>query len=238
MHIGAERRLSEKGVRVYEVWKAMASKILTLSKTFSVTGVILLGDIKDSILYPESWEQRDIKLFFGELSGLEVKMLKGNHDGHINDLLSMETHEELMVGDYALLHGNKWPSEKAMKKRNIITGHNHIAVNIIDENGAVYSEKAYIIAKADKDKIKEFYANSKAEKLIVMPAFNPLIMGMPVSKERPDKENINPLLRNGLFNYGEADVYSINGSYMGKVKNLSAAKPRAQLPKKKRHVSL
>ena len=238
IHIGAERRLSDKGVNVYNMWKQMASKILSLSNTFSITGVILLGDIKDSILYPETWEQRDIRSFISELSHLELRIIKGNHDGHIDSILGIKAMDEILLGDYALLHGNKWPSQDALKKGTIITGHNHIAVSIKDDNGAVYSEKAWLIASAEKDKIREFYASPKAKRLVVMPAFNPLILGMPVGKERKDKDNISPLLRNGLFDYSNADIYSLKGAYIGKVKALSsergnnANKPKTKTNKK------
>jgi putative SbcD/Mre11-related phosphoesterase len=222
IHIGAERRLNDKGVRVYELWKNMSDKIAALAKTFSATGIIMLGDIKDSIMYPESWEQRDIRRFMDSLSGFELKLIRGNHDGHMEEILGSKLSDEILIGNYALMHGNKWPSKEAMQKRVIITGHNHIAVRITDENGGVFSEKAWLIAKGVKKKIREFYVSPKAESMIVLPAFNPLILGSPVGYEMPDKENISPLFRNNLFDYQNADIYSIGGMFMGKVKSLSS----------------
>ncbi|MCL4387849.1 metallophosphoesterase [Candidatus Marsarchaeota archaeon] len=223
IHIGAERRISDKGIRVYNLWEQMSRKLLSLAGTFSAKGLVLTGDIKDSILYPESWEQNDIRRFAKSLSGLEVVALRGNHDAHIGEIMGIELKDELTLGDYALLHGNKWPSKEAMSKKVLITGHNHVAVRITDANGGVYSEKAWLIASINTSNAKKFYASSKAKSLIVMPAFNPLILGTPVGAERHDKDNISPLFRNGVFDYANADVYSIDGIYMGKVNSLSSS---------------
>lgn len=222
IHIGAERRLGEKGIRVYELWKNMSDKLTALARAFSATGIILLGDIKDSIMYPESWEQSDIKRFVKSLSEFEIRLVRGNHDSHIEEILGIKVIDEMLIGNYALLHGNKWPSEAAMQKSVIITGHNHVAVRITDENGGVFSEKAWLVAKGTKKKIREFYTSSNAESMVVMPAFNPLILGASVGYERSDKDNINPLFRNGLFDYKNADIYSIGGMYMGKVRSFSS----------------
>ena len=223
IHIGAERRISDKGIKVYNLWEQMSKKLLSLADTFSAKGIVLLGDIKDSILYPESWEQSDIKHFAKSLSNLEVVALRGNHDAHMEEIMGIKLADELMLGDYALLHGNKWPSKEAMSKKALITGHNHVAVRIIDSNGGAYSEKAWLIADIDEKAAKRFYTSHKAKKLVVMPAFNPLILGTAVGAERKDEDNISPLFRNGVFDYSNADVYSIDGVYMGKVKTLSSS---------------
>ncbi|MEM0154467.1 MAG: metallophosphoesterase [Methanothrix sp.] len=223
IHIGAERRISDKGIRVYNLWEQMSSKLLSLANTFSAKGIVILGDIKDSILYPETWEQNDIKHFAKSLSSLEVIALRGNHDAHMDEIMGMELKDEMMLGDYALLHGNKWPSKAAMSKKALITGHNHIAVRIVDANKGVYSEKAWLIAKINESNAKRFYVSAKVRSLIVMPSFNPLILGTAVGAEREDKDNISPLFRNGVFDYAGADVYSIDGVYMGKVSSLSSS---------------
>lgn len=223
IHIGAERRLSDKGVRLYGLWEQMSIKLLSLAETFSAKGIVLLGDIKDSILYPESWEQSDIRHFAKSLSCIEMLALRGNHDAHTDEIMGIELKDEVMLGDYALLHGNKWPSKAAMSKKALITGHNHVAVRIKDANGGIYSEKAWLIAKINASNAKRFYPSCRAQSLIVMPAFNPVILGTAVGAERSDKDNISPLFRNGIFDYASADIYSIDGIYMGKASSLSSS---------------
>ena len=154
IHIGAERRISDKGIKIYNLWEQMSRKLLSLAGTFSAKGIVLLGDIKDSILYPESWEQNDIKHFAKSLSNLEVVALRGNHDAHMDEIMGIKLVDEMMLGDYALLHGNKWPSKAAMSKKALITGHNHVAVRIIDPNGGIYSEKAWLIADINEKAAK------------------------------------------------------------------------------------
>ncbi len=221
VHLGIERKLSSRGVKLYDLWEHMASKILSIASEFSATGLIMLGDIKDSILYPESWEQREIKSFFKSLESLEVIALRGNHDAHIDELLGIQIKDELALDDFGLFHGNRWPSPEIMSKRTIITGHNHAAVRITDENGGIYSEKAWIIANIMRSNARKFYENPKAKRLLVMPAFNPLITGFAIGTERTDEENINPLFRNDVFSYRNAKVYSIYGNYIGTVESIA-----------------
>ncbi len=51
------------------------------------------------------------------------------------------------------MHGNAWPSEEAMRKKYLVVGHRHFAV---DSNGRI--EKAWLFArrgKADRGEIRE-----------------------------------------------------------------------------------
>ena len=226
IHIGAERRLSERGINVYDVGSTMADKIIALAKEFDAHGVILLGDLKDSIMYPESWELKQLKAFMSAISAMKLIVLRGNHDGHISELLDVKVQDEFCTPEYAFLHGNKWPSSDAMQRRILITAHNHAAVKIQDSNGAVYPEKAWIVSKANMQISKKLYENPKANVLIVLPSFNPLILGFPAGTERSDKENINPLFRSGVFDYWNSDIYTIKGDYAGKTSSFKGANGR------------
>lgn len=180
--------------------------------------------MKDSILYPDSTEQMLIKRFFDGLSDFDVQIAVGNHDGHLKEFLNAPIKDEIIIGNYAFLHGHMWPSEEAMKKRYVIIAHNHVAVSFRDENNAFYSQKAWLVSdvskKFAKERYKDFYKNVK---LIVMPAFNDLILGTPVNNK--DDIHINPLFRNKIFDYDNASVYTISGSLIGTPKSLSRSSP-------------
>jgi len=222
LHIGAERKLLDKGIHLYTATQKMAKSIVELGNEFSIKSVVLLGDIKESILYPDSFEKKLLIGFFKELDRhFDVKVVLGNHDAYLNEEISESCMSELPLGRAALLHGNKWPSEEAMKKEIIITAHNHVTVALLDKNNAFYKEKAWFVAPIQKGCAAKFYKTPKARKLIVMPAYNDLILGTPVNK-MSRKENINPLLRNGVFEYKKAEIYTLGGELLGTVGHLKA----------------
>ncbi|HUC38636.1 MAG TPA: metallophosphoesterase [Candidatus Acidoferrum sp.] len=220
IHIGLEKKLHDKGVRLYGNAERMAKQIVQLVRENEASGVILLGDIKESILYPDTTERAEILEFFDILKGIDLEIVVGNHDGHLDEIVKMPIEKELVVGNVAMLHGHMWPSEEAMSKEYLIVAHNHVAVSIKDEKGAIYNEKAWILASLNEKGARERYKNAnKRIKLIVMPAFNELITGKPVGML--DERHINPLFRNGIFDYENANVYSISGSILGTPKTLS-----------------
>ena len=222
LHIGTEKKMLDKGIHLYTATQKMAKSIIELGDEFSVDSVVLLGDVKESILYPDEFEKRLLVGFFKELDKhFDVKVILGNHDAHLNEAISESCSSELLLERAALLHGNRWPSEEAMKKEIIITAHNHIAVMLFDRNDALYREKAWLIAPIEKRSAAKFYKTPKAKKLVVVPAYNDLILGMPVNK-MSRKENINPLLRNGVFEYKNAEIYTLGGESLGTVGRLKA----------------
>jgi len=222
LHVGAERKLVDKGIRLYTATQKMARSIVELGDEFSIDNLILLGDVKEPVLYPDVFEKKLLDAFFKELDKyFKVNVVIGNHDAHLNEFVDESCASELLLGSVALLHGNKWPSEEAMKKELIITAHNHVAVTLLDKNRAFYKEKAWLIASINEKKVKEFYKQIRAKRLIVMPAYNDLILGMPVNK-LSGKENINPLFRNKVFDYEKAEIFTIRGEPLGTVEHLKA----------------
>ena len=145
LHIGMERNLRERGVHV-DATAQLSDRIRKLVKEFSIDKVILLGDIKESILYPDAAEARLVRSFFERLGDLDIEVIAGNHDAHLQELISNRISRELIIGRFAFLHGDKRPSEKAMLCDYLITAHSHPAVRIIDKNGAVYEEKVWVVA--------------------------------------------------------------------------------------------
>lgn len=220
LHVGAEAKLSDKGVHIYGTGAGMAKRIASTAEEFSARRVILLGDVKDTILYPTLQERRSLSAFFEGLSGLKVTVVAGNHDAHLDEIVDIMPVREVLLDEVALLHGNTWPSEDAVMRKYIVTAHNHIAVSMRDKNGAFYREKAWLIAPPSPTRARRRYSTFKAKRLIVMPAYNDLIVGMPVNELSSGKENINPLLRNGIFRHGDTYVYTLRGDYLGKVSEL------------------
>lgn len=210
LHIGIERNLSRRGIYVSSATEFMANKIRKIMNDFSLRKIIMLGDIKESILYPESTSTRLIKGFFSKLEDFDTIIVAGNHDAHLGEIVELPIKRELLLDGFALMHGDKKPSDRAMLSDYMITAHSHAIVRIRDENGAVYDEKVWFIAKLNRGMAHRIYKRANKDiRLIVMPAFNSLIMGTEISKFY--KESANPLLRNKIFEYGGAGVYNLMG---------------------------
>ncbi len=221
LHLGLERKLADKGVHLHGGAERMAKQIISMAESEKVSSVILLGDIKETIMYPDAIERKEISEFFSLLNGLNVRIAVGNHDGHLNELVKAPIEDEIIMGNVAMLHGHMWPSEEAMSKDYLIVAHNHVAVSIKDEKNALYTQKAWMISNVDPGGAKERYKEfNKKIKLVVMPAFNDLITGKPVGIS--DEKHINPLFRNRVFDYENANVYTMEGNIVGTPKSLSS----------------
>ncbi len=219
LHIGLEARFRGRGVHVYGLAENMAKKIKRIMNEFGANSLIVLGDVKDSVLYPDSYELRNIKSFFDALKEIEVVVAEGNHDAHLEEITGIRLRKEILLGRYALFHGNAFPTAGAMKRDYLITAHSHVGVTLKDEKGTIYRYKAWMVSSVSK-KAGEYYRGyNKKAKLISMPAFNDLILGTGV-EQLSKKENLNPLLRNGIFNYSRAEVYLLNGEFAGRVSSL------------------
>lgn len=216
LHIGAEKRLVQKGIRVYGAVEKMARTTDKLMKEFRLKNIIILGDVKDTILYPDSTELNELRKFFSALSDYRITVMRGNHDPHLDELVKVSIKDELILDGFAFLHGHKWPSEDAMKCRYIFVGHNHAAVSMMDKNRGFYSQKAWLVSSINKRKAEAVYKEfSKEVKLVVLPAFNDLITGMPVNEVLERNEHLSPLFRNEVFNYKGSKVYSLRGEIIG-----------------------
>lgn len=214
LHIGAEQGLVEKGFKLYDYTNRMAGRVSGLMDEFGLKNLIILGDVKDTVLYPKETERDALRQFFGALEAYKIRITTGNHDPHLSEIIPIETEDEIIIGNLAFMHGHRWPSDRAMRCRFIFAGHNHTAIRIKDRRGAVYTQKAWLIAALDREISRGRYVDPNSTiRLVILPAFNDLILGMPISPNRA--ENLSPLLRNGVFNYANAQVYSTRGELVG-----------------------
>jgi len=220
LHIGAEKRVLKKGIRVYGSNMLMAERVARLAKEHNAKTVIILGDVKESVLYPDSWERKEIVNFFDKISDLNIMVARGNHDPHLEEIVKVKILDEIVIGEFAFVHGHIWPSENALRARWIMAGHNHMAVRITDSNKGTYFEKAWLFSKPNLKKALKKYPNmNKKVELVVLPAFNDLIMGTPANESIND--NLSPLFRSGVFDYKNGVLFSLMGDILGTPKSLA-----------------
>ncbi|MEM3841174.1 MAG: metallophosphoesterase [Candidatus Micrarchaeaceae archaeon] len=219
IHIGLENKLRKAGIRLYDLAAHMAQNLLSTATEFGARRLILLGDIKDEVLHPDSSGRFAMKNFFNILSPLQVRIVRGNHDAYLSDIIDIPVADEIIAGGFSLLHGNSWPSEKAMKSNFLITAHNHAAVLVKDLEGRQYTSKVWLIADIDQEEASKRYKKfNSGMKMVIMPAYNDMITGTPVNSV--GYSGLGPLLANKVFDIESSAVYSLAGEYLGTVSEL------------------
>jgi len=219
LHIGIESKFEQEGVHIAGAAERMAASLKHLYKESNAKKIVLLGDIKDSISFPSSYEYRELRKFFSRLADIEIVIAKGNHDAYIDRIIKeigadASIANEIVFDKVALLHGNAWPSEAAMLKDYIVTAHSHF---VVERNGTL--EKVWIIAGAAPGAAIKYSSFNKSAKLVVMPAFNDLITGSRISGKTKE---YSPLLKHGIFGWESAKIYLLDGTPYGSVNDHAA----------------
>ena len=220
LHIGIESELREMGLHSPSQTSSMVKRLITLFKKFKPKNIVFLGDIKHNIPSSTIQERTDIKRFFTEIQPFgKIHVVPGNHDGNISKFLLPDIclyHSDgFVIEDIGFVHGHRWPSEDVMKSGYIITGHTHPNIMLTDRLGYKTFESCWIRGKCIKTILKEKYPNSHNPNIIIMPAFNPYCGGIAVNKE----PIIGPF--NKIMNVNESEVYLLDGSLLGKVKDIN-----------------
>lgn len=210
LHIGKELKLAGKGIRIYGTTDLMADRIIALLKRYKTNRLVVLGDVKDSIIRPDSIETRIIQSFFKRLARYEVVLVQGNHDAGLGDIPGVVKVKEFRIGRVGLIHGNALPSVELMQSDCIMAGHDHPAAMSapFEEGGSL--QKAWVILNANQKQASKLYEKAnRGTKLVLMPAFNDLIIGNDIEAGR---RILNPLIRKGIFSRRSAKIYNQKGA--------------------------
>ncbi len=250
LHLGWERLLSQRGVHVPSQTPKIRDMLLRLIKETEPTHLLLLGDIKDAITKVSMEEWRDIPEFFEEIQKKvkEIQVVLGNHDGNLEPLLpevvNIVPSSGTSFGDIGLFHGHAWPAPELLKCRSLVTAHVHPTVVIRDPMGLGITRQVLVKALCNREQLAKSlqnYLGIKSEinisndlnkqsnrkqnvsQLFILPSFNQFLGGRPINEKRRTKKNdayIGPILRSGCINIDEAEVYLLDATFLGTVKQL------------------
>jgi hypothetical protein len=227
LHIGLQYELSKSGINIPSQIKKMKENIDCLLDLTKASTLVVLGDIKHKVPGMSWQEIKDIPELFEYLSSkVKVIVCKGNHDDHIEKIITkrvkIHTSKGFKIKNFGFIHGHAWPSKELLLCDCLISGHTHPTVQFTDKFGYRIIEPVWIKNKIDKEKIKERYKVETTGKLefIIMPAFNRLLGGTPVNVKRNNDEILGPLLKNNFVDMNESEIYLLDGTYLGKLKNL------------------
>lgn len=202
LHLGIEYEFLSKGINLYSMNLRLKEEIEKVIEEEDVSRIIFLGDLKHNVPRPVGFEARELSEFLD--FGVDVVVVKGNHDGGI-ELFCDDVVSELVIEDVLLTHGHR--KIELLKYKHIVVGHSHPAIEFRDELSKITREKCWF-----KCKLK----NSNT-KITVMPAFNPLILGTPLNRT----ERIpGYLFRKDRLDLEKGEVHLLDGTFLSSLKGL------------------
>ena len=179
-----------------------------------------------------------------------VQVILGNHDGNLEPLTPSKVEilpstGLALWGRFGLLHGHAWPSPEILGCETLILGHLHPAVTLRDALGYRLTKPAWVTASCDPKKLvrgtlkaagiqpesdlekvlkERFRVKLAAKRCVFVPPFNDFLGGRPVNSRKIEEthagERLGPILRSGAVDMEDAEVHLLDGTYLGRVKQL------------------
>jgi len=166
LHLGFEGALAEQGVSIPRFQrKVILERLGRMLDRVRAERVVIAGDFKHEFsrnLVDEWVEVKQVLRFLKER--VTPVLVRGNHDNYLATILGdlrMELLDRTDVAGHTIVHGH----EEVSTLHPIVMGHEHPAVKLKDELGATVSVPAFLAS----------------DRLIVLPAFSPLALGVDVS---------------------------------------------------------
>ena len=223
LHIGIESELQENGLQVPSQTNVMEQRLISILTTNTINDIILLGDIKHNIPSSTIQERSDVNRFLNTIGTYgTLHVLPGNHDGNIYRLLpsAVKSHpsDGFVFEGIGFAHGHRKPNREVMECKQVVIAHTHPTVMLTDRLGYRTFEQCWLRSTPLFETLIEKYPTSQTLQILVMPAFNPLCGGIAVNRD--------PLLGpfRSLLNIENTEVYLLDGSSLGKVKDLKDIK--------------
>ena len=214
LHIGFEDKFSsnKNTVKKNSSINEIISNVTKIIKKENPETLILLGDVKSSIQSITDLEWKDIPYFFEEIkNSLEVILVPGNHDSHIDRLIPNDvtviSSKGMILDDVLLTHGHSMPSKNYSSVNNIIMGHIHPVY--FDKNSLLNGERIWISIKSDKSKI---FPDTKGNlNITIVPSFNPYFYA---TEKKYYKKSISPIVEK-IKDSTTAKILTLDGTIIG-----------------------
>ena len=227
LHIGISYELYKSGINIPSQVKQMKKTIEKLIKQTKARRLIILGDVKHDVPGISVQEMREIPEFLKALSRkIKVEICLGNHDTYLKEILpeKIKLHgtKGFKIKNFGFSHGHAWPSKELVTCQHLIISHTHPTIQFTDKFGYKIVEPVWIKSKIDQEKIKERYEVKKTGKLeiIIIPAFNDLLGGTPINIKTTSNELLGPLLKNRFVDMNNAELYLLDGTYLGRLNSI------------------
>ena len=252
LHIGWEMNLTARGIYLPSQTSRLQKRLAEVISKAKPTRLILLGDIKQAVpkITMEEWKAVPEFLEAIEKVTKDILIVPGNHDGDLEPLTPSSTKlapsEGVVFGkrvSVAVFHGHAWPSLDALKADVMVMSHIHPVIWFRDKLGLWMVKQVWVKTTCDGTRLAQAYlkylnlaprknpAATFKEKfgfypsnprLIVMPTFNDLVGGFSV--DRLEKDVSGPVIGSIGPALGNAELYLLDGTFLGTVKQFSQLK--------------
>jgi len=203
IHLGYEYELLKKGINIPNQTNYIKNYLKELITENNAKKLILLGDVKHNIPNISALEAKSIPKFMD--LGIPYKLIKGNHDGNIENLIGHPTLNHLLIDGILFVHGHmKVPD---VEFDTLITGHSHPAIEITDELGKRTKEKCWVRGRFPS-----------GEGIIIMPSFNPLITG--ISFNREGSKIPGTMFKRFTTSELKMEAYLMDGTFLGRISDI------------------
>jgi putative SbcD/Mre11-related phosphoesterase len=220
-HLGWEMALQDKGIHVPSQSSKLLEKLVDVLSKYKPDTLLILGDIKYTVVAARAGEWHDIPEFFTELKNYvkNIAIVRGNHDANLEPLLPenipLLPATGTIVGDVGLFHGHKWPSPTLLKCKTIVMGHLHPVVVFRDPAGFKITRQVWVKAKCDTPQLsktllqkqrikiegtpeetvkKQYNFKPRTSQIFIMPSFNDFLGGRPINETKSRKKGQTPTM--------------------------------------------
>jgi len=241
---------SQTGKMLRKVKEVLAaenpSSLIILGDLKHTVEKIMLEEWRDVPLFLEEVKRMvgEVRVIPGNHDG-DISILLPNG-------VKLEPQQGVIVGDVGLFHGHAWPDIRMLNCKTLVIGHVHPVITFRDHTGYRVTSQVWVkapcnnitLAKAilRRYKIKfkdeeealrilseEYSTQPRVENLIIMPSFNEFLGGRAVNKisiarDEALKDFIGPILRSGSINLEDAEVYLLDGTYLGELNQLTISR--------------
>ena len=211
LHIGWEMALSQKGIYVPTQMPKLLQTLKKLLSIYKPSKLLILGDVKYTVVTADIGEWHDIPDFFDELRKQikEICIIRGNHDGNLEALLPERIRilpaTGTILGEVGVFHGHRWPSPSLLRCKTILMGHVHPIVVFRDPAGFRVTRQVWVKAQCntieltrailEKNRVKiendpqetlrkHYKIRPKTSQLFIMPSFNDFLGGRPLNERK------------------------------------------------------
>lgn len=229
LHLGLEHELFKSGITIAPQAERFQVELTKLLKMTKAETLVILGDLKHKVPGTSFRELKEIpKLLDFLVAKVKVILVKGNHDDNIEMIAPKEMKiydsRGFKIGDYGFFHGHAWPSKMLMDCDYLLMAHVHPGIEFRDGFGFRIVEPVWIKAALDEKRLRKKYKMKPNEKMgklqtVIVPTFNPILGGIALNKKEKG-EYIGPLLRNKVIDVPNATAYLLDGTELGRIKNL------------------
>jgi len=152
-HAGIEWALAvERGVEIESRAAQRRELLVDLVARTAPDRLVILGDLMHSIGEPGGSEREEVEALVEALGDLPITLVKGNHDGAIEDWLpgvEVTAGDGARIGAFGFAHGHTWPAPEVLGAEFVCVGHEHPQVRLEDAVGGHRVERVWLRGPMD-----------------------------------------------------------------------------------------